>query len=89
MNLNDLYLVRDALDTALTGGGNDTDLVDALQLIENSIQEEGLKAVDLRLVTEDSNGDQDNEVSDSGDDSEGPVVEAVDTTVGEANASQV
>lgn len=88
MDLNDLYLVRDALDTALTGGGNDTDLVDALQLIENSIQEAGLESV-LATPTEVTYGDQDNEVSDSGDDSESPVVEAVDTTVGEANAGQV
>lgn len=88
MNLNDLYLVRDALDTALTGGGNDTDVVDALQLIENDIQAAGLEAV-LARPTEATYGDQDNEVSNSGDDSEGPVVEAVDQTVGGTEASQV
>lgn len=88
MNLNDLYLVRDALDTALTGGGNDTDVVDALQLIENDIQAAGLESV-LATPIEVNYGDKDNEVSDSGDDSGSPVVEAVDTTVGEADVSQV
>ena len=86
MNLTDLYLVRDALDTALTGGGNDSDLVDALQLIENGIQEYGTAD---SVPTEATYGDQDNEVSASGYDSESPVVESVDQEVREDNAGQV
>lgn len=85
MNLNDLYLVRDALDTALTGGGNDADVVDALQLIENDIQATGIQMADalkesMSAPTEVIYGDQDNEVSDSGDgQAEDVVAEANDT----------
>lgn len=86
MNLNDLYLVRDALDTALTGGGNDSDIVDALQLIENGIQEYGTAD---SVPVEVDNGNEDNEVSDSGDNSENDVVETVGQTVSFVDASQV
>ncbi len=85
MNLNDLYLVRDALDTALTGGGNDADVVDALQLIENDIQATGIQMADglkesMSAPTEVTYGDQDNEVSNSGDgQAEDVVAEANDT----------
>lgn len=85
MNLNDLYLVRDALDTALTGGGNDTDLVDALQLIENAIQESNT----VGSVPEgDAGGYEDNEVSDTSDGRETDVVaEVADSAPSQAYVS--